>query len=593
VTLEELLAGIARDDTPLAERLEGLEAEQAQALLDEADAKFTEIAEADGDRTDDEIDQMRQLVDIVEASRSRVDAISQAETDRRATVAELHGRLRPKETEEPEGESEDDESDAEREEQPQNEAVAAGNRRRTPLSALRSDDRKKIRKNDTSWSLTAAADIPGYNTGQEIDFNQLVDAATKRLQGLSRIGQTGQGVNIAQLSLTREESLIARDEGDHRVVDYAADERRLPGGSLVAAAATAPIAQNDLWCSPSETIYDFCPDLSSRDGILDVPTITVRHGGVRWPVTPSYSDFYKQVSSTSEPMTWDWTERIISKEEARPASKPCAEIKCPEWHEMRLNLRGFCLKADILTNHSWPELMREWTQRLLKGHDHMINAANLAKMEALCKAQGEVDYVRTVPADQFKDLTKSIVPTTGGYGPGATAGLLGVLEYQVEDIRYRWRMARGATLEVVLPYWIRGLLRSDLAKRQGVDLLSVPDARIDAFFRDRGVRVQYVYDWQNLGEGAVGSVKGWPTNLRVMIYTAGAFVSARQDVISMDGLYDSTNLAQNKFISMFTEEAYALGKRCGEARLLTVDLCADGATTGGANPNFDLTCPAA
>lgn len=595
----------------LTEALGELSSEQAAELVESGLAAYDDITGAESDRTDDDITALTRLADVVEGARARQGELVQAEEARQSQLAELHGRLNPQNNEGDEGESQGSQTAGEPGEPAQTiEAAPAGEgaagdaapatpaegapvpvtasrRGATNFDALRSDRSGGVQ--GSNWSLTASAATPGYSAGQELNFDQLIDAATRRMQGLARIGRSNAdqgGVNIAQFQLNRDHNLVARNEQDHRVIDYAADERRLPGGSLVAACATGTVAQGDVWCSPSDNLWEFCPDLSSREGILDVPTITVRHGGIRWPSTPDFATVYAKLDE----MAWDWTDEEVCDPAKRPATKPCAELPCPDWNEVRLRPRGMCIKADILRNHSWPEQVRDWVQRLLTAHEHKINHDTIA---AMVKA---VDKTVSFAAVGEEDAA------TYGYGPGATAGLLGALELHIEEIRYRTRMSRNSTMEVVMPYWIHGLLRSDLSKRLGVDLISVSDQRIDSWFRDRGARVQFVYDWQDLTLSDPSMLKAWPTKLQVLIYTAGAYVSARQDIVSLDSIYDSVNLLGqsgppvmpgNKFISLFTEEAHLVGKRCGTARLLEIDLCADGATNAGAPALQTYACPQA
>ena len=71
-------------------------------------------------------------------------------------------------------------------------------------------------------------------------------------------------------NLTQEDN----DLSDYDLVWAAGDEKRLPGGSLVAAGG---------WCSPSETLYDLC-QYETVQGILDLPEIS--HHPWRHPLDP-------------------------------------------------------------------------------------------------------------------------------------------------------------------------------------------------------------------------------------------------------------------------------------------------------------------
>src|SRR5690606_19948636 len=121
----------------------------------------------------------------------------------------------------------------------------------------------------------------------------------------------------------------------------------------------------------------------------------------------------------------------------------------------RLNLTGLCIQAGLLQSRGYPEVIARTTRGALVAHDHRMSANLIAGIENGSTAV-------TMPSLQV----------------GATAPLLTAIELQVEHYRYTHRLARAVTLEAVFPFWVRGVVRSDLSRRLGVDLLSVPDARI-------------------------------------------------------------------------------------------------------------------
>lgn len=409
--------------------------------------------------------------------------------------------------------------------------------------------------NGTAWTMTASADINGIPAGANLpDFDALADAVTRRLEPMKRLGPNiKQTVPIASLALTRDATLVAAstsDQGIRRLVDNAADERRLEGGSLTAAG---------VWCAPSETVYDLCPDLATTDGLINMPSITVTRGGIRYPQSPDYSEVY----ATMQAGTWEWDPDSDTND-----PKPCTTIPCPDYDECRLSPYGLCIQTDILVNHAWPELVNDWTQRILTAQRHLVNSRIISKMVAAATP------VAFAGADGAP------------YQPGGTPSILDTLELEAVYLRTKHRMRADATLEVVLPSWVRPFLRADLAKRPGVDLVSVNDSRVDSYFRDRHLAVQYVYDFQDL-DVADGAPASWPTQFSALMYPAGTYVLADQAVIELSGVYDSTQLANNKFTGLFAESAECVIKRCYEALYITIDVCADGVTTA---PQ-DVVCP--
>jgi hypothetical protein len=172
---------------------------------------------------------------------------------------------------------------------------------------------------------------------------------------------------------------------------------------------------------------------------------------------------------------------------------------------------------------------------------------------------------------------------------GTTAPLLAAIELQVEHYRYTQRLPRTTTLEAVFPYWIRGAIRQDLSVRLGLAEFDVTDARIDAWFRSRGVAPQYVYDWQALDINPLDTFKTWPSTVDFLLYQAGTWVAGVDDIITLDTLYDSTLLGQNKFLALFTEEAWLVAKRCIDSRVITVPVHSDGSTHAGVLLDADLS----
>ena len=75
-------------------------------------------------------------------------------------------------------------------------------------------------------------------------------------------------------------------------------------------------------------------------------------------------------------------------------------------------------------------------------------------------------------------------------------------------------------MEVVVPFWAKDVLLSDVARRNGGGYGAASDADVAAIFSAANTNVQYVYDWHPLPAAAVA----WPATIPALIYPAGAFV---------------------------------------------------------------------
>src|SRR4029079_16996292 len=109
----------------------------------------------------------------------------------------------------------------------------------------------------------------------------------------------------------------------------------------------------------------------------------------------------------------------------------------------------------------------------------------------------------------------AVTGTFGSAGSGVVSPVLGALELSAIDYREKYAMADGAILEVVLPRWLRAMMRSDLRKRtrENTSMLSMTDAALMALFDAINIRVQWVGDWQTRSSGYFGTstvLTAWP-----------------------------------------------------------------------------------
>src|SRR5699024_10424824 len=225
---------------------------------------------------------------------------------------------------------------------------------------------------------------------------------------------------------------------------------------------------------------------------------------------------------------------------------------CPEFDEYRLDVDGLCVSAGILQQRGFPEVLARSLRGVLVAHDHLVNGHMIAQMAA---GSDKVNMTSTQA--------------------GATAPVLTAIELQVEHYRYVRRMSRNTTLEAVFPYWILGAIRADLARRQGVDLIDVPDSRILGWMRARGVNTQFVYNWQALS-GSAASTTSFPSTVKVLLYSAGTWVRGSSDIITLDTIYDSVGLGQNNYTALFTEEGWFVAKRGQDSRQVSIPMSLPG-----------------
>lgn len=434
----------------------------------------------------------------------------------------------------------------------------SGIRRHTPAPAPTTIEETIVE--DTSRARLTVADVPGFAADSDASFEDLAVALDRRLQGFNS-GAYGAAARAGRAMSERHSLAVVRKSFDERAtvgspesaeaaMAFAVNEKNLPGGSLVAAGG---------WCAPSETVYDLLED-ESRDGLVSLPEINVTRGGIKFTKGPKFSDLYAAPSfnfTEEEAKAGKYQPTSASDPTNKVGPKPVYSVPCTEFEEVRLSAAGMHIQAGLLQQRGYPELVARTIRGALVAHEHKMSERIIAAMEAKSTAV-------SMDAGQI----------------GALAPVLTAIELQVEHYRYAQRLSRSTTLEAIFPYWVRGAIRTDLSRRQGVDLTDVPDSRIDAWFKSRGVNPQFVYDWQAI-TGEAGAFKAWSASVKFLLYSAGTFVKGGQDVITLDTVYDSTLLGQNDYTALFTEEGYLVAKRGHDARVVTVPLNPNGGTGTG------------
>jgi hypothetical protein len=434
-------------------------------------------------------------------------------------------------------------------------------------------------------TLVASAGVPNYEAGAPLttmlDVAKAFEARSASHSAMPRVrGAEPQSYPVAQLVRNYpDEFSVNGDSTDYEKLLRVADETRLPGGSLIRSveARMAEIKEQHPerdalvaaqgWCAPSETDYDICLQITT-DGMYDVPEVQARRGGIRHNTGIEFDTIFGGGNCASPSGFFDLTEAQV----AAGTVKTCLEIPCPEFIDTRLGVTGLCLTGNILAIRGYPEFTATFTRGALAASAHQINREQIADVVA-----GSTAVTLTGSAPWASDAS-------------VVSQVFSAVEMAIVDIKYRLRMLRAATLEVVMPFWILAQMRADWIRRNatgsGPDALTLADSAITAGFTARGARVQYVYDWQDAfatcavsgAPGADTPITELPTSLSFLVYPAGTWVRAVSDVITLNSVYDSTKLATNQVTHLFTETGWAMVRMCPVSRVYTVNICPNGST---------------
>jgi hypothetical protein len=563
----------------IPEDLSTLSDSDLAALHDTAVEAFKAMYPEDGSAPADEVlESLSILAEGIESLKGEVANRDNAALSRSTKAKELADRVLSAGEVAQEVKDEDDEDeDKESEEVPseeapvEDEALVAGAKRRGPininLGALakgRPAPKEEPVEGPKKVGL-AAQGAAGFDVGRPMTLRDMAESINSRLGGFNASAymnarkkgmRQSERFTIARLPREFDERAVVRDEDITDAAKFATDEARLPGGSLVASGG---------WCSPSETLYDLAVDLSDDADLISVPEIQITRGGIRHTLGPDYRTVFEDTGfcyTEAEDIAGDY-------DGAGGGTKPCQTVPCPDFEDVRLGYCGVCIGAGLLQQRGYPEVIEDYVGKTLNAHAHRVSAAVINSMVADSTAVA-------FPAGQV----------------GAVAPLLTAIDLQATHYRAVNRMARNASLEVVLPSWTDTLVRADLARRLGVDLISVPDARINAWFAERQVNVQYVVDWQDIATTAASGFTATPTEVDFLLYAAGTFVKGVTDSITLENIYDSVLLGTNDYTALFTEDPYLVAKRNHDSRVVTVPVSATDHTAGGIAIDADGTAGA-
>ncbi|ABD58129.1 major capsid hexamer protein [Mycobacterium phage Cooper] len=400
--------------------------------------------------------------------------------------------------------------------------------------------------------------VPGYKAGMEpVGFAQLAKQLDTIRPGSRSVRANrpdkhmdGQSFSAQVVSaLTRDMPVV---DDPHALVAAINEATSQVNGQRVTAASLTAAGG---WCAPSEQLYDLC-DVPDATDLLSLPEITINRGGIRWPREPDLSGIF-------EDFEWFFTEPELEATDpvtgAPTAIKQCVEIPCPEdFDEIRLNAVGWCVEAGILQEQGWPELIEWFMRSLTQEHLRALSRRSILNIVAGSGA------------------AKVIPPTSV---MGSVASVLNSLALMATNIRLKRGLSRTATIEGIAPSWFFEVLRADLAFREGTDTFAVTDAQILGWLTARNIALQFVGDWQTRAAGLPGNLDTlvWPSTVQLVLYPAGTWFRSMSNVIELGVMYPKEQLQVNRFTRMFTEDAIAVGKRCGESVLVTIPLDVTGA----------------
>lgn len=563
MNIEELIAS-------LSEGLAEMNAEQIDETLSQlADASAALL----DDPTDEDLDLLSRIADAVDSLRAEQTARAEAATERATRAAELAARISGSD-----GEGDDDADDAgegdeagddagtdaaegdeaaEPEGETAPEAIAAAApvvkvaSRRDPRFAPR--PRAAAPRSD-ELVLTASANIPGVAAGSQLRgpeaiANAFVEAIT------ASTGYQGMRTNFKVGHLGNHNAEVLY--GEDRFLD---SNPRDNARKIAAITSPQALRASGGICAPTPVQYDQ-PVVGStsrpvRDGLL--VRFGADRGGIRTLTPPKLSDVSGGVG------IWDNATDIFPD----GATKDCDVITCPEDTETIVQAITKCLTVGNFQSRYFAERVEAWLNQVAVAH------ARLAEQELLA---GLAAFSTAVTAQQ---------------NLGATRDVLAVFDRLHASWSSRRRI-EGLRLRVGLPFWLRNMIRADLAREMpgsAQERLAAADNEIDAFFAVRNINITWLLDGESGQQfpatQGTGPLAAWPSTTVGYAFEEGSMLFLDGGSLDLGITRDSTLNRTNDF-QMFSETFEAVHFHGSEAPLrVSMSLCPDGSAaalqdTGG------------
>jgi hypothetical protein len=446
-----------------------------------------------------------------------------------------------------------------------------GAKRFASLSAVRERAPQPKVPDGSASAITASVDIPGVAAGQTLPTMEALGEAFRQKAKAIPTTMAGKGAAKHLVASVRNQFEHTIDNRTNPA-DVEALHRALTQEGGRADTAEALVAAGG-WCAPSQISYDFFNIASATPRTIDLPTVGVSRGGIRFPVSPAIGDVFFQAggsnpasglggfafpfANTSDP--WLWSESDDALTVTGSVNKPTLRVPCPSFSEVRLECYGLSLTAGNLTDDAYPESTQNFIRLLRAAYAHAINARLIGLMVA---ASGGANTL------------------SGNVADAAVPQIINSVGLAATDYRNRYAMGEDDVLEVVFPQWVLEAMRSDLGYKPGLQdtgMYAVPDATIMGLFAARNVRVQFVSDWQVRGTPGVSAfgtstvATTWPTAANFMLYAAGTFLHGTGLQLDLGVIRDSVLNAENDFTALWAEECHLIAQVGHASRLYTVN----------------------
>jgi hypothetical protein len=547
------------DEAPEADapNLADLSFEELSAIEDELIAEFetrSQIAEF----SEDSMQELRDVVEALEVVREEaanraefalMQELVQATSVQDFATAEAVEEEAPEE-EAPAVEAVEDAESVEDETPPATEEAASAEEEFTVADEVEAEISPEGLASDSvpatpkrSMGITASADVPGYAAGQELD--SLLDVAEALMAKRGHVRGTDKG-NDGYQYLVASIPTVDYDE-DHTLGNDA-----IVNMAKIEAADTALVAGGGIK-APLTPFYELTVFGDSVRPVRDALVgYKAERGGIRYVPSPVIGTLAAGVNVYAESVDASATPYGSGKGSVTVSAGPETTVK--------VDVIPRIMKVGNLMARTFPEMVSSWTKLLLAQHAREAETNLLDKLVADSTAiSGDAVY-------------------------GAALTILGHIDQVVSAYRSRHRIASAVKFRVIVPFWVKDVVRTDISRKQFGGVPNLPDSAIDEYFSVRGVNVTWHYDESSTtssiyGAQSAGAMLKYKTTVEWFIFPEGTWLFLDGGSLDLGLVRDSTLNSTNDY-TIFAE-TFESAARVGQQSLVvnsTVE--ADGSTSG-------------
>lgn len=406
-----------------------------------------------------------------------------------------------------------------------------------------------------NFGVKIAGDVRGFRAGQEAkDWSEVAAAFIAKHPDL-RASDASSGARhlVASVEAEYPEDRILTNDLDLTMA-------RIKGVTSVEA-----ITASGGFCAPLTPYYalqvwgDVCRPV--RDAL---PVFKADRGGIRYVTSPRLS---RLAGSTRKTTAAQDAAGYTNQDPAgTTAPKPCLHVVCEGEQTCIINAFSRCLTFGNLGARTYPEQVEAWLK--LAG----------------------VEFSRYNEIELLDRIAAGSTAVTAAQVYGATFSVLEQISKVITSFRSRYRLCSAQTLRVMFPWWIKEILRSDLAAQgpgDGISRFAISDAQIEDWFRVRGAVVSYYQD-NTTGAGApfadptAAPLAAWPSSVEWFVWPEGHWVYLDGGTLDLGLVRDSTLNSQNDYQIWMEEFSGVCAVGGGESLKITSTLVPNGSTAPAA-----------